>query len=137
LRQRKNRQTSFVIDGEAVLLGVDGISDFNGLHSRKYDHEVQLHAFEVLALDGDDLRNCRCPCARPIWPVCWRADRRAFSSAISSRARSAPTYSARPANLERHRLRAVIVPTAAAIARLDQGQEPKYPAIERVKEAFA
>jgi len=24
----RNRQTSFVIDGEAVLLGVDGISDF-------------------------------------------------------------------------------------------------------------
>jgi bifunctional non-homologous end joining protein LigD len=32
----KNRQTSFVIDGEAVLLGVDGISDLNGLHSRKF-----------------------------------------------------------------------------------------------------
>jgi len=32
---------------------------------------------------------------------------------------------------------AVIVPIAAPIARLDQGQEPKYPAIERVKEAFA
>ena len=52
----KNRQTSFVIDGEAVLLGVDGISDFNGLHSRKHDHEVQLYAFDILALDGDDLR---------------------------------------------------------------------------------
>lgn len=24
--------SSFVIDGEAVLLGVDGVSDFNGLH---------------------------------------------------------------------------------------------------------
>ena len=52
----KNRQTSFVIDGEAVLLGVEGISDFNGLHSRKHDHEVQLYAFDILALDGDDLR---------------------------------------------------------------------------------
>ena len=30
----KNRQQHFVIDGEAVLLGVDGVSDFNGLHSR-------------------------------------------------------------------------------------------------------
>jgi hypothetical protein len=29
-----NRTKSFVIDGEAVLLGVDGISDFAGLHSR-------------------------------------------------------------------------------------------------------
>jgi bifunctional non-homologous end joining protein LigD len=53
----KNRTTSFVIDGEALLLGVDGISDFNGLHSRRHDDEVQLYAFDVLALDGDDLRN--------------------------------------------------------------------------------
>jgi hypothetical protein len=31
-----------VIDGEAVVLGVDGVADFNALHSRKHDHEVQL-----------------------------------------------------------------------------------------------
>ena len=31
----------FVIDGEAVLLGVDGVSDFAGLHSRQFDHEAQ------------------------------------------------------------------------------------------------
>jgi bifunctional non-homologous end joining protein LigD len=30
----KNRQKHFVIDGEAVILGVDGVSDFNGLHYR-------------------------------------------------------------------------------------------------------
>src|SRR6202011_5563010 len=29
----------------------------NGLHSRRHDDEVQLYAFDVLALDGDDLRN--------------------------------------------------------------------------------
>src|ERR1700723_3091559 len=52
----KNRATSFVIDGEAVLLGVDGVSDFDGLHSKKHDDEVQLYAFDCLALDGDDLR---------------------------------------------------------------------------------
>jgi bifunctional non-homologous end joining protein LigD len=46
----KNRSSSFVIDGEAVLLGVDG------LHSRRHDDEVQLYAFDILALDGDDLR---------------------------------------------------------------------------------
>jgi bifunctional non-homologous end joining protein LigD len=38
------------------LLGVDGRSDFNGLHSRKYDAEVQLYAFDMLVSDGDDLR---------------------------------------------------------------------------------
>src|SRR5258706_5902850 len=52
----KNRSSSFVIDGEAVLLGVDGISDFNGLHSREHNGEVQLYAFDVLALEGEDLR---------------------------------------------------------------------------------
>jgi bifunctional non-homologous end joining protein LigD len=52
----RNRTTHFVIDGEAVLLGVDGISDFNALHSRKHDEEVQLYAFDMLSLEGDDLR---------------------------------------------------------------------------------
>jgi bifunctional non-homologous end joining protein LigD len=52
----KNRRKQFVIDGEAVILGVDGAPDFNALHSRKHDHEVQLYAFDCLALDGDDLR---------------------------------------------------------------------------------
>jgi bifunctional non-homologous end joining protein LigD len=53
----KNRQKQFVIDGEAVILGVDGFPDFNALHSHKHDHEVQLYAFDIMALDGDDLRN--------------------------------------------------------------------------------
>ena len=48
--------SSFVIDGEAVLLGVDGVSDFNGLHSRKHDAEVEFYAFDMLVSDGDDLR---------------------------------------------------------------------------------
>jgi len=51
----RNRSNSFVLDGEAVLLRVDGISDFNGLHSRRHNDEVQLYAFDILALDGDDL----------------------------------------------------------------------------------
>jgi bifunctional non-homologous end joining protein LigD len=52
----RNRNTSFVIDGEAVLLGVDGRSDFNGLHSRRHDAEVQFYAFDILVSDGEDLR---------------------------------------------------------------------------------
>jgi bifunctional non-homologous end joining protein LigD len=52
----KNRRSHFVIDGEAVILRVDGISDFNALHSGKQNDEVQLCAFDVLALDGEDLR---------------------------------------------------------------------------------
>lgn len=52
----KNRQKQFLIDGEAVVLGIDGIANFNALHSEKHDAEVQLCAFDILALDGDDLR---------------------------------------------------------------------------------
>jgi bifunctional non-homologous end joining protein LigD len=52
----KNRSRHFVIDGEAVVLGADGVANFNALYSRQHDEEVQLYAFDVLALDGDDLR---------------------------------------------------------------------------------
>jgi bifunctional non-homologous end joining protein LigD len=54
-----NRNANFVIDGEAVLLGVNGISDFDGLHSRKFNDEVQFYAFDMLVSDGEDLRKLR------------------------------------------------------------------------------
>jgi ATP-dependent DNA ligase len=53
---RKRPQRQFIIDGEAVLLVFQGTSDFDGLHSGKHDDEVRLYAFDILALDGDDLR---------------------------------------------------------------------------------
>jgi bifunctional non-homologous end joining protein LigD len=53
----KHRRSQFVIDGEAVILGVNGVSDFKALHSRKQNNEVQLCAFDVLAMDGEDLRS--------------------------------------------------------------------------------
>jgi bifunctional non-homologous end joining protein LigD len=53
----KMREERFVIDGEAVVLGIDGISNFEALHSRRHDEEAQLYAFDIMALDGDDLRN--------------------------------------------------------------------------------
>jgi ATP-dependent DNA ligase len=89
----KNRIKQFVIDGEAVVLGIDGIPDFNALHSRRHDEEAQLYAFDIMALDGEDLR--------PL-PLSLRAATRhdgqtAFSSHPSSRARSAPTCSGLPA----------------------------------------
>lgn len=38
------------------MLGVDGISDFDGLHSRKHDDEVEFYAFDCLVSDGKDIR---------------------------------------------------------------------------------
>jgi bifunctional non-homologous end joining protein LigD len=52
----RHRTSSFVLDGEAVLLGVDGRSDFDGLHSRQHDEEVQFYAFDMLVADGEDIR---------------------------------------------------------------------------------
>ncbi|OPY95781.1 DNA ligase [Bradyrhizobium sacchari] len=52
----RNREQQFVIDGEAVILGVDVVSDFDALHSRQHDDEVQLYAFDVLTVGGEDLR---------------------------------------------------------------------------------
>lgn len=62
-----------MIDGEAVILGVDGISDFNALHSRQYDHEVQLYAFDILVMRGDDLRSLPSTFAKQICSSYWRA----------------------------------------------------------------
>jgi hypothetical protein len=56
-RRGRAEEPAGVIDGEAVVLGVDGISDFNALHCRKRDHEAQLYAFDILAMGGDDLRS--------------------------------------------------------------------------------
>ena len=55
-RRVRAEYKQFVIDGEAVILGVDGISDFSALHSGKRNDDVQLYAFDILALNGDDLR---------------------------------------------------------------------------------
>jgi ATP-dependent DNA ligase len=52
----KNRHRQFVIDGEAVVLDDDGIADFNALQSRRHDDKVWLYAFDILTLDGEDLR---------------------------------------------------------------------------------
>jgi bifunctional non-homologous end joining protein LigD len=51
------RARSFLIDGEAVICRHDGISDFDALRSRRRDHDVVLIAFDLIELQGDDLRN--------------------------------------------------------------------------------
>jgi bifunctional non-homologous end joining protein LigD len=86
---RKVRQKHLALDGEAVALGVDGISDFNAPHSRKHDHEVQLCAFDIVAEGGDDLRNWHCTFVRAIWNGYLHDDRKASSSIHLNEVRSA------------------------------------------------
>jgi hypothetical protein len=54
---RAARRGTFTPTAKAVVLGLDGIADFNALHSRRHDEVVQLYAFDILVLDGDDLRS--------------------------------------------------------------------------------
>jgi ATP-dependent DNA ligase len=53
---RKMRITQFIEGDEAVVLGVDGRSSFEDLRSGKFDDEVQLYTFDLIAMDGDDPR---------------------------------------------------------------------------------
>jgi bifunctional non-homologous end joining protein LigD len=44
------------MDGEAAVWGPDGIAVFDALHRRGTVTKAMLYAFDLLELDGDDLR---------------------------------------------------------------------------------
>jgi bifunctional non-homologous end joining protein LigD len=54
----KLRCRSAIIDGEAIVQNGHGASDFEGLQSAlsKHGHNIILYAFDLLHLDGNDLR---------------------------------------------------------------------------------
>ncbi len=54
---RRLRVSRFLMDGEAVVCGDDGIADFERLHSRKHAASAFLYAFNLLARDGMDIRH--------------------------------------------------------------------------------
>jgi bifunctional non-homologous end joining protein LigD len=47
---------SFTIDGEAVVAGPDGLSRFEELSRREAARNAILYAFDLIELDGEDLR---------------------------------------------------------------------------------
>jgi bifunctional non-homologous end joining protein LigD len=48
---------SFIIDGEAVVVGPDGLTDFEALRRRGAGDVAVLYAFDLIEIDGDDLRS--------------------------------------------------------------------------------
>jgi ATP-dependent DNA ligase len=50
------RSRSCIIDGEAVACGDDGRPSFDRIRYRKHDASVLLYAFDLIELDGQDLR---------------------------------------------------------------------------------
>jgi ATP-dependent DNA ligase len=50
------RLRSCIIDGEAVACGDDGMASFDRIRYRRHDASVFLFAFDLIELNGDDLR---------------------------------------------------------------------------------
>jgi len=127
----RNRNTSFVIDGEAVLLGVDGLSDFAGLHSREHDDEVQFYAFDCLVSDGEDIRKLPLTMRKTNLSRLLGASMASFCL-TSNMARSGQTYSAMPASSA---LKGWFQSTGTGLteaAALGEGQKSHHPAMSRV-----
>ena len=49
---------SCIIDGEAIVVDQNGLSVFDLIGYRRHDHAATLCAFDVIELDGADLRRC-------------------------------------------------------------------------------
>jgi len=50
------RSRSCIIDGEAVAFDDNGVTSFNRVRYRHHDESIFLYAFELIELNGDDLR---------------------------------------------------------------------------------
>jgi ATP-dependent DNA ligase len=80
------------------VLGVDGVADFDALHSRKHDDEVQFCAFDILVEGDDDLRKLPLHLRKTSLERRWRGALPASSSTRLNAARSGLTCSGRPAD---------------------------------------
>jgi ATP dependent DNA ligase domain len=47
---------SVLLDGEGIVYDQNCMPSFDLIHSKQYDREVSLVAFDVVELDGDDVR---------------------------------------------------------------------------------
>jgi hypothetical protein len=50
------KASSILLDGEGIVYDTNGMPNFALLHSREYDKEASLLAFDLLERDGDDVR---------------------------------------------------------------------------------
>jgi ATP-dependent DNA ligase len=50
------RSRSRIIDGEAVACDDNGLASFERIRYRQHDGDVFLYAFDLIELNGDDLR---------------------------------------------------------------------------------
>jgi bifunctional non-homologous end joining protein LigD len=86
------RASTFTSDGEAVVCGPDGVAIFDALHTERRLHEAFLYAFDLIEVDGQDLRSL--PYSERklrAWHGCWRTSM-AVSPSTSMSRRTVPRY---------------------------------------------
>jgi ATP-dependent DNA ligase len=107
---------SCLIDGEAVACDADGLPIFDRLRYRRDDRRVFLYAFDLVELEGRDLRPNRSRSARRRSPSSWAGPGQACGSMSTSRNR-ATSSSGTPASsaLKASSRSASARPTSAAV----------------------
>jgi ATP-dependent DNA ligase len=53
---KRLRSRSCIIDGEVVACDENGVTSFNRVRYRRHDESIFLYAFDLIELNGDDLR---------------------------------------------------------------------------------
>ena len=77
---RRLKVKSVLLDGEGIVYDQNGMPSFDLIHSKQYDREVSLVAFDLLELDGDEVRR------RPL------LDRKARLAKLIAKARDGIEY---------------------------------------------
>ena len=113
--------------GTPAPFGVDGRSDFNGLHSRRHDAEVEFYAFDILVSDGEDLRGLPLSMRKAsLFTAAGAACGRYLPERLrAGRDRPGPVPPRLPDGAGGHGLQAPREPISRRpVPALDQGQEP-------------
>jgi hypothetical protein len=93
---------SFTIDGEAVVLGPDGLSRFEELSRREASDTAILYAFDLIEHDGQDIRSLPFLDRKAAWHGCCATPSLAFCS-MYTRGRSCRIRPRVPAWRRRYR----------------------------------
>src|SRR5580704_14203908 len=124
----KLRARSFTLDGEAVVCGPDGVAIFDALHRRGTVSEAMLYAFDLLELEGEDLRSL--PLADRKKRLARLLGRRRVGIILSEHTDAdgaAVFQQACKLGLEGIVSKRMSAPCRSGIAGLDQDQEPGKP----------
>ena len=91
------RSRSCIIDGEAVACNESGAPSFDHIRYRRHDSSVFLYAFDLIELNGEDLRRETLEVRKATLPPFWPGLGMGSGSTTTSRT-TAPPFSAMPAS---------------------------------------